>query len=42
MPRRREGPTKSKASGVYFFDEYVGFPPDKKRIRVSLRTKDPA
>jgi len=31
MPRRREGPTKSKASGVYFFDEYVGFPPDKKR-----------
>jgi len=42
MPRRREGPTKSKASGVYFFDEYVGFPPDKKRIRISLRTKDPA
>jgi len=42
MPRRREGPVKNKQTGYFFFDEYVGFPPDKKRIRISLRTKDPA
>jgi len=42
MPRRREGPTKNKATEYFFFDEYIGFPPDKKRIRISLRTKDPA
>ena len=41
MPRRREGPTKNQQTGYYFFDEYVGFPPEKKRIRISLRTKDP-
>jgi integrase len=41
MPRRREGPTKLKQTGYYFFDEYVGFPPDRKRIRYSLKTKDP-
>ena len=42
MPRRREGPVKNKQTGYFFFDEYIGFPPDKKRIRISLRTKDPA
>ncbi len=41
MPRRREGPVKNKQTGYYFFDEYVGFPPDKKRTQISLRTKDP-
>ena len=41
MPKRREGPTKNKQTGYYFFDNFIGFPPDKKRIRVSLRTKDP-
>jgi integrase len=42
MPKRREGPIRNKQTGYYFFDEYVGFKPDKKRIRVSLRTKNPA
>jgi integrase len=42
MPRRREGPVRNKQTAYYFFDEYVGFKPDKKRVRVSLRTKDPA
>lgn len=41
MPKRREGPTRNKQTGYYFFDEYVGIGDDKKRIRVSLRTKDP-
>jgi len=41
MPRRRESPVKNRQTGYYFFDEYVGFPPDKKRVRISLRTKDP-
>ncbi|UCC40187.1 MAG: site-specific integrase [Candidatus Aminicenantes bacterium] len=42
MPKRREGPVRNKQTGYYFFDEYVGFKPDKKRVRVSLRTRDPA
>jgi hypothetical protein len=25
MPSRREGPTKLKQTGYYFFDEYIGF-----------------
>jgi len=41
MPRRREGPTKLKQTGYYFFDEYIGFPPNRKRVRVSLKTKNP-
>ena len=41
MPRRREGPTKLKQTGYYFFDEYIGFPPDIKKLRFSLKTKDP-
>jgi integrase len=42
MPSRREGPTKNKQTGYYFFDEYIGFPPSRKRVRYSLKTKDPA
>jgi len=42
MPYRREGPTKNKQTGYYFFDEYIGFPPNRKRVRYSLKTKDPA
>lgn len=41
MPRHREGPIKNKQTGYYFFDQYVGFPREKKRVRVSLGTKDP-
>ena len=41
MPRRREGPTRNKSTHFFFFDEYIGFPPNKKRIRISLRTRDP-
>jgi integrase len=41
MPRRREGPRPDPRSGVYFFDQYVGFKPAVKRVRVTLRTKDP-
>lgn len=41
MPKRREGPTKNKSTNYYYFDSFVGFPPDRKRIRYSLRTKDP-
>lgn len=41
MPKRREGPTSNKQTGYYFFDEYIGFPPNKHRVRFSLRTKDP-
>ena len=44
MPRRREGPVKNKQTGYFFFDEYIGFPPEKKgsgshsgpRIRLRL------
>jgi len=35
MPRRREGPTRNKQTGYYFFDEYVGIEKDK---RVNLQT----
>lgn len=41
MPRRREGPRKDKKLGIYYFDEIVGFGKERKRIRYSLRTKDP-
>jgi len=32
MPKRREGPVKNKQTGYYFYDEHMGFPPDKKRL----------
>ncbi len=41
MPRRKEGPVLLKQTCYYYFDEYIGFGPDKKRIRLSLKTKDP-
>lgn len=41
MPKRHEGPTRHKASKFYFFDQVVGFGKDKRRLRYSLKTKDP-
>jgi integrase len=41
MPRRREGPRRDPRSGVYFFDQYIGFKPAVKRVRITLRTTDP-
>ena len=41
MPKRREGPRRDKKTGFYYFDEYVGLGQDKKRIRFSLKTRDP-
>jgi len=41
MPKRREGPRRDKKTGFYYFDEYVGLGDDKKRIRFSLKTRDP-
>jgi len=40
MPKHREGPTKSKQTKYYYFDQWIGFPPNKKRVRFSLGTKD--
>jgi integrase len=42
MPRHREGPTKNQQTGYYYFDQYVGLGPDRRRLRISLGTKDPA
>ena len=42
MPRRRDGPTLNRQTDYWFFDNRVGFPPDRCRIRFSLRTKDRA
>jgi len=36
MPRRREGPVKNKQTGYYYLDIFVGFGPDKKRIRFRI------
>jgi len=41
MPRRREGPHRDKKTSHFYFDESVGFGPDKRRVRFSLRTQDP-
>jgi len=41
MPRRREGPVRNRQTDYWFFDSYIGFAPNKKRVRFSLRTKDP-
>ena len=40
-PKRREGPALSRKSGTYFFDEIIGLGSDRRRVRISLRTKDP-
>lgn len=42
MPKRREGPVLSKQTGYYFFDQFIYFKEDRKRVRFSLHTKDPA
>ena len=42
MPRRRDGPTLNRQTGYWFFDNRVGFPPDRRRVRISLRTTDRA
>lgn len=41
MPKRREGPVKNKQTGYYYVDMFIGFAPNKRRVRFSLRTKDP-
>jgi len=41
MPKRREGPVLSRGKKYYMFDEIIGFAPDKRRVRRSLRTQDP-
>ena len=41
MPRRREGPVRNRQTDYWFFDSYIGFAPNKHRVRFSLRTKDP-
>jgi integrase len=42
MPRYRDGPAWNKQNKIYYFDSWVGFPPARKRVRYSLKTKDPA
>jgi len=42
MPHRSEGPVLNKQTGYYFFDQYIGFPPNRQRVRLSLRTRDKA
>lgn len=39
-PRRREGPRRWPNS-YYYFDARIGFKPNIKRLRYSLKTKDP-
>jgi hypothetical protein len=41
MPHRREDPVKNAQTGYYFFDNYVGIGPERRRIRVSLDTTGP-
>lgn len=41
MPKRKEGPTYSKQTGFYYFDEHIGFGHDRHRVRFSLKTQDP-
>ena len=41
MPKRKEGPTRSKATNYYYFDEVVGIGKDRRRFRYSLKTADP-
>lgn len=40
-PRRREGPVFNPKNHAYYLDSYIGFPPNHKRVRLSLRTRDP-
>lgn len=41
MPKHHEGPSRNKSTNFYYFDSVVGFGKDRKRIRYSLKTKDP-
>lgn len=41
MPKRKEGPSRNKQTQYYFFDQVVGLGKDRRRIRYSLKTKDP-
>jgi len=40
-PKRREGPTLNATTRYYYFDEKIGFRPDVRRVRFSLKTRDP-
>lgn len=40
-PRQREGPTWNAKNKSYYADFFCGFPPNHKRVRLSLRTRDP-
>ena len=40
MPRRSECPVLNKQTSYWFFDQRVGFPPNRRRVRFSLRTQD--
>lgn len=42
MPRRSEGPVLNKQTGHWFVDTRVGFLPNRRRVRFSLRTRDRA
>lgn len=42
MPRRSEGPVLNKQTSYYFLDQKIGFPPNRSRVRFSLRTRDRA
>ncbi len=39
---RREGPVLNKQTGHCFLDQKIGFPPNRRRVRFSLRTLDRA
>lgn len=41
MPKHHEGPSRNKSTNFYYFDNVVGFGKDKRRLRYSLKTKDP-
>lgn len=41
-PRRREGPAWNSQTKTFYFDECVGFKPNRRRIRIALGTADEA
>jgi integrase len=40
MPRLRASPRQDKKTGVFYFDQIIGFGDGRQRIRSSLRTRD--
>ncbi len=40
MPKRREGPVLNTQRDVYYFDQFVGIGAERRRVRVSLGTRD--